>query len=471
MTLSYHPPGKAEVLAEKRTLTASAPDAAGSYHIDWRSEFAAKGNKVVLDRTPLPGQLGGAGHGGYAGLSIRVAKANVPWNFLDSEGRVNDSHGKQARWLNHSGEIADGREAGLTMFDHPDNVGHPSRWFTVRGMPYFSPAVIFSNPLTLDSDEKLDLRYRILVQARKGTTAELDRQHARFVGTLSAKSNNPNSTKHVHTLAPKPSLEKRPVPPGFERLDHVIHVGVQKGKLRYKVEEFTVKPGSRVKVVLANTDDMQHNILFCKPGSGVALAVAQKAWMMGAAAMEKQFVPEDDRVLFASRIVGVGETDEIYFVAPDKEADYPYVCSLPGHAFTMKGVMTVTEKETTPHPKPDQEQPVYVDYDVVVKDRPLGSAPDGETARTRSWDRGMRLARDLFRCGLVRSGPSRRVSCLAGTYGRDCRIRFSTMRLMKFMLSRNCGSRRRGNRSTTASKRTERRIRSTSSSMKRRLRV
>jgi hypothetical protein len=179
MTLSYHPPGKAELLSEKRTLAISAPDADGSYHIDWRSEFVA-GKKVVLDRTPLPGQPGGAGHGGYAGLSIRVARAHVPWDFLDSEGRINDSHGKQARWLNHSGKTAGGVEAGLTIFDHPDNMGHPSRWFTVKGMPYFSPAVIFSDPCTLDPGKKLPLRYRILVQGQKGTAAGLNQQYLQF---------------------------------------------------------------------------------------------------------------------------------------------------------------------------------------------------------------------------------------------------------------------------------------------------
>lgn len=185
MTLSYHPAEKIEVLSEKRILKVSVPDGEGSYHIDWRSEFAAKGEKVVLDRTPLPGQAGGAGHGGYAGLSIRVAKANVAWDFLDSGGRVNGSHGKQGRWLNFSGGIEGGREAGLTIFDHPANVRHPSRWYMSKEMPYFSPAVIFSGPLTLDPGKKLVLQYRILVQEKKGEAAELDRRYAEFVEAYS----------------------------------------------------------------------------------------------------------------------------------------------------------------------------------------------------------------------------------------------------------------------------------------------
>ncbi|MCP4729252.1 MAG: hypothetical protein GY872_04160 [Roseibacillus sp.] len=385
MTLSYHPPEKAELLAEKRTLMVSAPDETGSYHIDWRSEFVAKGRKVVLERTPLPGQPGGAGHGGYAGLSIRAARVHVPWNFLDSEGRVN-THGKPARWMNHSGVVADGKEAGLTMFDHPTNAGHPSRWYTVKGMPYFSPAVIFSNPRTLDPGEKLNLRYRILVQARKGVAAELDQHYARFVGGDHGAATDAKGGKHAHAVMPMDPLKKRPIPPGFEKPDHVIQIGVRKAQMRYQVEQFAVVPGSRVKLVLANTDDMLHNLIVCKPGSGVTLSVAQKAWMMGAAAMKNHFVPEDDRVLFASRIVGVGESDEIYFVAPSQEGDYPYVCTLPGHAFTMKGVMTVSKTPGKMPPKPRVPPPVVAKHDVVVRDLPLVYRVilDGASPRTIS---------------------------------------------------------------------------------------
>jgi len=164
MMLSYHRPGEPAVLTEKRLIAVSAPDKNGQYHIDWHSTFTAGEKDVVLDRTPLPGEEGGKGFGGYAGLSVRMAKATRGWEFVDSEGRKDkEAHGKKARWVDFSGEIGEGKAAGVTIFDHPENLRHPSPWYVAKGMPYFSPAVLFNKSYTLAAGKSLTLRYRILI--------------------------------------------------------------------------------------------------------------------------------------------------------------------------------------------------------------------------------------------------------------------------------------------------------------------
>jgi hypothetical protein len=164
MSVSYHPPDKPAVLIESRFITVSAPDDSGQYHIDWLSGFTAGRKDVVLDRTPLPGEEGGKGYGGYAGLSVRMAKATRGWQFVDSEGRKDkEAHGKRAKWVNFSGEIGGDKAAGITIFDHPDNLRHPSPWYVEKGMPYFSPAVLFDKAYTLAAGKSLTLRYRILI--------------------------------------------------------------------------------------------------------------------------------------------------------------------------------------------------------------------------------------------------------------------------------------------------------------------
>ena len=165
--ISYNPPGKAPLLEELRTLRVGAPDAAGNYVIDWKSEFTAQ-EAGDLGRTPLPGEEGGKAYGGYAGLSVRVSKALRHWSYRDSEGRENGSHGKAARWLEFAGKLPDGGEAGISMFDHPSNPGYPTKWYENRGMPYFSPALLFDKGMSLAKGEKLSLSYRILVQSRRG---------------------------------------------------------------------------------------------------------------------------------------------------------------------------------------------------------------------------------------------------------------------------------------------------------------
>ena len=103
-----------------------------------------------------------------------------------------------------------------------------------------------------------------------------------------------------------------------------IKIGTLHGKMRYDVESFQVKPGTKVRLTLKNTDEMQHNLLILTPGENKAMEVAQKAWALGEEAVKKAFVPDVPDVLFHTKVVDPQQSDTITFVAPDKEADYPY---------------------------------------------------------------------------------------------------------------------------------------------------
>ena len=170
MSLSYHPPNKPAVLTEKRLLDISAPDETGSYHIDWCSTFTAADKDVLLNRTPIMGQPGGVSWGGYAGLSIRLAKGTSDWQATDSEGhRYSKTSAKNARWLDFNFKTANGTAAGIAVFDHPENMRNPTPWYVIMNpqdkspFGYFSPAVLYNEPYTLAAGESFTLRYRILV--------------------------------------------------------------------------------------------------------------------------------------------------------------------------------------------------------------------------------------------------------------------------------------------------------------------
>jgi hypothetical protein len=181
MTLRYHPAGKSTMLTEMRVITVSSPDVNGRYRIDWYSLFTAGEKDVVLSRTPIPGEQGGKGWGGYAGLSIRMAKATRGWQFVDSEGRKDKQiHGKKARWVDFSGELPNGTKAGIAIFDHPDNLRSPSPWYVEKGMPYFSPAVLFNKPYTIAARENLELWYRILIHPGRADKKALEKKCGAF---------------------------------------------------------------------------------------------------------------------------------------------------------------------------------------------------------------------------------------------------------------------------------------------------
>ena len=182
MDLSFHPPDKPAVLTERRTIRFSPPQPDGSYHIDWQGTFTAADRDVVLDRTPIPGQPGGVGHGGYAGLSVRMAKHTRGWQVVNSEGIAEaKTHGQNARWLLVTGKTPSGGPAAVAIFDHPKNLRHPSPWYVAKGMPYYSPAVLFNKPFTLPAGESLTLRYRILIRSGEIDAPRVEKQWREFV--------------------------------------------------------------------------------------------------------------------------------------------------------------------------------------------------------------------------------------------------------------------------------------------------
>lgn len=116
--------------------------------------------------------------------------------------------------------------------------------------------------------------------------------------------------------------------------------------LQFDPPRFAVEPGQRVRMEFVNSDTMQHNLLIGKPGTRETLA-RMAADLLGEGAA-KEYVPETDKVLLASRVLLRGESQTLEFTAPAEEDVYPYVCTFPGHATVMYGAMHVTTGEMPP---------------------------------------------------------------------------------------------------------------------------
>ena len=177
MAIEYVPAGKPPVLRESRVLAFSAPRADGSYAIDWDATFTVGETEITLDRTPPR-----AGSGGYAGLSLRFPKGTTGWKFLTSEGARSaaEGNGQPARWADFYGPTKPGAMAGIAVFDHPANPRYPTRWYLNEGHPYFSPALIYQEPMTLKSGATMRLRYRVLVHEGQGENPKLNAEFNRF---------------------------------------------------------------------------------------------------------------------------------------------------------------------------------------------------------------------------------------------------------------------------------------------------
>lgn len=182
MKLSYHPQDGAELMSEKRTIDVSAPRDDGTYDIDWEAEFTATGGDVLLDRTPIEGEPDGKSWGGYAGLSLRMARETIGWNITDSAGNAGSAINRKEgiTWVGMSGKTSSGSEAGVAVFDHPSNARHPSPWYVIPNMPYFSPAILYKESIKLEKGKSLALKYRIIIHRGLTDRKSLEKEWKSF---------------------------------------------------------------------------------------------------------------------------------------------------------------------------------------------------------------------------------------------------------------------------------------------------
>ena len=121
-------------------------------------------------------------------------------------------------------------------------------------------------------------------------------------------------------------------------VDQTVTVGTRP-PLQFTLQEIRARAGSRVRLVLNNTDDMLHNLVVTRPGR--ADAVGQAALALGLEGPEREYVPPTPDVLYHTALLQPGGSDTIYFNAPTEPGVYEYVCTFPGHYLVMRGVLRV----------------------------------------------------------------------------------------------------------------------------------
>lgn len=123
--------------------------------------------------------------------------------------------------------------------------------------------------------------------------------------------------------------------------DTTILLGTLPG-LKFDTPLLTVQAGTRIRLVFRNTDDMLHNFVLCAPGRGQAVGVAAMA--MGIEGTAKNYVPDSADVLYHTALTQPDTSDTIFFAAPTTVGDYDFICSFPGHAALMKGILRVERR-------------------------------------------------------------------------------------------------------------------------------
>ena len=160
--------------------------------------------------------------------------------------------------------------------------------------------------------------------------------HDHAVMAPAAKKTTP--AKPVAKAAVVKRVTKKPASWGAP--DHTITIGTKTG-LKFNPEQFQVKAGSKVQVIFNNNDDMLHNFVIVIQGS--AIQVGETAMKLGLQGQEKNYVPDTPKVLFHTNLLQPHTSESIFFIAPQTPGDYTYVCTIPGHFYSMQGTMKVVK--------------------------------------------------------------------------------------------------------------------------------
>lgn len=161
-------------------------------------------------------------------------------------------------------------------------------------------------------------------------------------GNAEFLAKHPQVNEFIAATNPKPRATKEKPDP-FDRLNPtVVRIGTVPERMLFTVQEFKVKAGAPVKLILENPDATPHNLLICQPGSEDKIGELANEMAKLPDAFEKMdFIPKSDQILHATKMLNPNQTDTLRFHAPKLPGKYPYICSFPGHYLVMRGVMVV----------------------------------------------------------------------------------------------------------------------------------
>ena len=127
------------------------------------------------------------------------------------------------------------------------------------------------------------------------------------------------------------------MPPGGLGGGVELAIDVDGNNLAFNTDSLSAAAGSEVVVTFNNSSSVNsHNWALVEAGSKDDVATAGLA-----AGQDNNWLPSGDaRLLSFTVLLGPGESGQATFTAP-AAGDYQFVCTFPGHNFTMFGTFTV----------------------------------------------------------------------------------------------------------------------------------
>lgn len=114
-------------------------------------------------------------------------------------------------------------------------------------------------------------------------------------------------------------------------------------QMRYDVTRLVVEAGKPFEILFENVDMMPHNLTVVEPGAREEIGPIAEKMSPDPDPAGRSFVPNDKRVLAATKMVEPGSSARLKVTAPAAEGTYEYVCTYPEHWQRMWGQLVVVK--------------------------------------------------------------------------------------------------------------------------------
>lgn len=113
------------------------------------------------------------------------------------------------------------------------------------------------------------------------------------------------------------------------------------GNLTYATRELRVRANEPIAFTLNNPDVVPHNWVLIRPGTLQHVGELSNQLIANPEAYARNYIPESDKILCYTDIVGPGQSQTIYIQTPAQPGRYPFLCTFPGHWMVMNGELIV----------------------------------------------------------------------------------------------------------------------------------
>jgi hypothetical protein len=165
-------------LKEQRTIKICQLDDVKATLLSWQSSFVVPSGKKSMTLT--------GSH--YFGLGMRFLESmDTGGEFLNAAGQAGDvvrgdEQIARADWCAYTAK-ADGKPVTIAIFGYPENLRHPTHWFTMTTPFAYLAATLnlHKEPLEVVSSKPLVLRYAVAVWDGRVDKSKIDQVYRRWI--------------------------------------------------------------------------------------------------------------------------------------------------------------------------------------------------------------------------------------------------------------------------------------------------